>query len=141
MAPGRTVNYHRRTITMGHVAEDAYTRGEHACFLSFVTVSMHFRGCTSLQLRHGLTSAHLHSRRRTHNHSLYDFSVTPPLNAPVRVRRTPSCFDGKTRGLVRARFIIPLRPGRKNPFTDRTAQQSGVCSRILTIRTRPRLLL
>lgn len=42
-----------------------YKRGAQATqFLSFVTVSMHCGGCASLQLRNGLTSAHLHSRCR-----------------------------------------------------------------------------
>lgn len=103
----------------------------------FVTVSMHFGGRASLQLSHGLTSAHLHSRRRSyiyvyisrHGHppgSPFPSRLHPRRNIPPRERPRVRRKDEGRGGLVHeARFIIPLWPGQKIHSPIPRAQRAG----------------
>lgn len=130
----------RSTIRPGYTRAGMCT-GNTAGPCPFVTVSMHFGGRASLQLSHGLTSPHLHSRpRRIYIYislaRLFLAVYTPVVTFhPGSGRERPRVRrKDKGGGLVHARFIIPLWPGQKIHSPIPRAQRTGVCSRILTIR-------
>lgn len=107
----------------------------------FVTVSMHFGGRASLQLSHGLTSAHLHSRRRSyiyvyisrHGHppgSPFPSRLHPRRNIPPRERpRVRRKDEGEGRFGTRGAIHHPPLAGTENPFTDPTGTTGRECAR------------
>lgn len=107
----------------------------------FVTVSMHFGGRASLQLSHGLTSAHLHSRRRSyiyvyisrHGHppgSPFPSRLHPRRNIPPRERpRVRREDEGEGRFGTRGAIHHPPLAGTENPFTDPTGTTGRECAR------------
>lgn len=120
----------RSTIRPGYTRAGMCT-GNTAGPCPFVTVSMHFGGRASLQLSHGLTSPHLHSRpRRIYIYisgSPFPCRLHPHRNIPPRIGpRTPSCSTKRQGGRFGTRAIHhPPLARTENPFTDPTGTTDG----------------